>query len=558
MRTLLWIGFVPLMAVATVEVGTPATLLRWEDRGEVAVNRGPGQPVFRMVAVISWDASASRDPNRYAVRVTLPDGGQITHSLEVRDTPPSPSITVLVPADRLRDFRPEQVTVKAEVIDSATGAAVSNSLEAGIDDFSNPGQGESDEERGPFGWGVPVRIASPGAALIPSPAPNGQRFVRVRPGGTLPGFTLALSESSVDEVRKSLKDYDPRSGRSDDFRLEDGSQPAVALSPARARSFLDALGKTNPSGPSFRLPTEEEWNAAAKAGKPTAFWWGDQPTFPQGANFLGPEPVLAIDTTAPAVSTSGQRSFEANPWGLFHTFGNAAEWATRTDGSFVRLGGHFRTDATSPLPAESVTDENSTGPDPYVGVRPVLELTEDRGAEIARSTLGNEKTWERVQVAFDPDRCTVTLTGSVPATSDRKLADRRLSGLWFVSAVDNRIEGPGVPAGLLANLDSRIVARKRKTPLGKTIDELTVPVRWSPRLPVEGSHWFVNVFSPQGVVFSHPMIGGKPDPRRPLVVAVDRGTIGFADTGVRVALSLGTPAATPTDASVVSNVMTLK
>lgn len=86
-------------------------------------------------------------------------------------------------------------------------------------------------------------------------------------------------------------------------------------------------------------------------------------------------------TTAPALPSRSEPAFPANPRSLFHTFGNAAEWATADGSGFVRLGGHFRTESEAPLPSVSVDGPDSTGPNPYVGVRPVASLTAEQGVD---------------------------------------------------------------------------------------------------------------------------------------------------------------------------------
>ncbi|QDU65726.1 bifunctional serine/threonine-protein kinase/formylglycine-generating enzyme family protein [Engelhardtia mirabilis] len=62
------------------------------------------------------------------------------------------------------------------------------------------------------------------------------------------------------------------------------------------------------------LPTEVQWEHAARGGSLTRFWWGDElePIF-EFERVVGPEPS-PIDDGAP------------NPYGLVHALGNAAEW----------------------------------------------------------------------------------------------------------------------------------------------------------------------------------------------------------------------------------------
>jgi formylglycine-generating enzyme required for sulfatase activity len=79
-------------------------------------------------------------------------------------------------------------------------------------------------------------------------------------------------------------------------------------------------------GTGYRLPTEAEWEYAARAGTKTAFWWGESITTDQ-ANYDG------TSTYGPAGRTGAFRKqttpvefFAANPWGLRDMGGNLYQW----------------------------------------------------------------------------------------------------------------------------------------------------------------------------------------------------------------------------------------
>lgn len=96
-----------------------------------------------------------------------------------------------------------------------------------------------------------------------------------------------------------------------------------ATTPATMVSFTDAQAYTawlsQVTGVEYRLPTEAEWEYAARAGTTTQYFWGRALT-PGKAHCIACENNLD-----PRVPTAfGQ--FAANPFGLFDMAGNVQEW----------------------------------------------------------------------------------------------------------------------------------------------------------------------------------------------------------------------------------------
>ncbi len=73
------------------------------------------------------------------------------------------------------------------------------------------------------------------------------------------------------------------------------------------------------TGHHYRLPSEAEWEYAASAGRDTAYWWGVTME-PGHAHCFG-----CSDGPPPRAPTAVGR-FPANPFGLYDTEGNVAEW----------------------------------------------------------------------------------------------------------------------------------------------------------------------------------------------------------------------------------------
>ena len=383
---------VPTVLVVTGTTTCPAAhlvrLTRWEEPAVLIANHGPGVEYYKLIARMEWQGAAE-DGKTYNIHIIYPDGRTQTREIPAAEIA-AKRVTALVLTSEVRNRRPAEVVLWVNLSDPATNAVLSNELEATIEDFPRPTPAAAANDPTPFGWGKPLSGAAGEPRRLPRPAPGGFEFVRIPASDAQPGFFIATTEATNAQLAKGQPGYDPRAGRSDEFTLEDPAQPAVGLNPKQAQDYLAALSKADPSGVTYRLPAQAEWLRAARAGKEAAFWWGDESSYPAGANFLGPEPALPTDTTAPArtVEREGVTGFAANPWGLFHTFGNVAEWANAPGAGFVRLGGHFRTEPATPLAEVAVEDAATTGPDAYVGVRPAFDLDGETGAELVRKRSG--------------------------------------------------------------------------------------------------------------------------------------------------------------------------
>jgi formylglycine-generating enzyme required for sulfatase activity len=105
-------------------------------------------------------------------------------------------------------------------------------------------------------------------------------------------------------------------------RLSATSNPSPAA-PVRDVSWDDAqvyvkwLAAT--SGKPYRLPTEAEWEYAARAGTTTRYWWGEQMATGK-ANCKDCGPPWRAETPGNA------GGFAPNPWGLHDMSGSVWEW----------------------------------------------------------------------------------------------------------------------------------------------------------------------------------------------------------------------------------------
>jgi formylglycine-generating enzyme required for sulfatase activity len=104
--------------------------------------------------------------------------------------------------------------------------------------------------------------------------------------------------------------------RPDDHKWGRGKQPVIDISWEDAKQFVAWLSQK--SGRTYRLPSEAEWEYAARAGTTTTFWWGKD-VGKGNANCDGCGEV-SLHKTLPT------GSFRPNGFGLYDTAGNAYEW----------------------------------------------------------------------------------------------------------------------------------------------------------------------------------------------------------------------------------------
>ena len=83
----------------------------------------------------------------------------------------------------------------------------------------------------------------------------------------------------------------------------------------------------------YRLPTEAEWEYAARAGTTTPFWTGENLTTDQ-ANYNGTYPYGNNPKGKNRARTIPVKSFPPNAWGLYDMNGNLSEWVQDWNGVY--------------------------------------------------------------------------------------------------------------------------------------------------------------------------------------------------------------------------------
>lgn len=133
---------------------------------------------------------------------------------------------------------------------------------------------------------------------------------------TVKSFKMSKYEVTFDEYFK----FTQATNRMlpEDYGWGRGNRPVFNVSWQDATDYAAWLSEI--TGKKYRLPTEAEWEYAARAGTKTKYSWGNE--FLAGKANCGPSgsSLWAERQTAPV------GSFNANPYGLHDMHGNVWEW----------------------------------------------------------------------------------------------------------------------------------------------------------------------------------------------------------------------------------------
>jgi len=162
--------------------------------------------------------------------------------------------------------------------------------------------------------------------------------------------TFAINAFTIDQAL-----YKEKCGAKKDFgKVKNDSLPAHSVTWKEANSCCIALGGS--------LPTEAEWEYAARAGSPLAYSW------PNNAN---PKDYAVFNSRRPTISGTKK----PNNWGIYDMFGNVAEWVKDDGfwfGKYKYLKGGSWKSAAKDLSIENREEEDARYWGTHIGFRCVF------------------------------------------------------------------------------------------------------------------------------------------------------------------------------------------
>ena len=200
---------------------------------------------------------------------------------------------------------------------------------ADLDDLDVTGQALAEA----YGTTWPFRdcVECPSMIMIPagtftqgSPESEPESLSNERPQRTVtvPAFFMGQFAVTFDEWDACVAD-DGCIHIPDDQGWGRGNRPVINVSWNEAQQYVAWL--SNKTGLAYRLPSESEWEYAARAGTTGRFNTGDCITTDQ-ANFHGVFPAQGCPQGAHLVQTLPVGSFAPNPFGMYDTHGNTWDW----------------------------------------------------------------------------------------------------------------------------------------------------------------------------------------------------------------------------------------
>lgn len=323
--------------IANTNVTLPVRLkktmsLNWRWGAALAV-------VAAILGGVAWWWSQPKPAEKYALTVKTDPAGANVRLLN-SPTPYQPGVR-LAPGNYEIEVMGEGYVMRkvpVRIVDGAVTVPVT------LEKQSLPpqsGQNYTDAVTGmEFVW------IQPGCFTMGSPPTEKDRYSNEIPHQVCPqGFWMGQYE--VTNAQYQLFDAKHDSGAYEAYTLNSPEQPVARVSWQEAVAYADWLsGKT---GLRFRLPTEAEWEYAARAGKTHARPWGDElnqacryaNVYDETARKAKPLNWPNYPCEDGQIAAAPVGKYAANPFGLFDMLGNVAEW-TCSEYDSAYAGGETR------------------------------------------------------------------------------------------------------------------------------------------------------------------------------------------------------------------------
>jgi len=167
----------------------------------------------------------------------------------------------------------------------------------------------------------------------------GMKFVFIKPGTFMMGSPSDEPQRDSDETQHKVTitkgyylqttevtqgQWEAIMGSNPSYFSSCGANcPVETVSWDDAQDFIQKLNQKE--GLTYRLPTEAEWEYAARAGTTTPFAFGNCLST-NDANYDGNDPLTGCSKGTDRYRTVAVGSLRANAWGLYDMHGNVYEW----------------------------------------------------------------------------------------------------------------------------------------------------------------------------------------------------------------------------------------
>jgi formylglycine-generating enzyme required for sulfatase activity len=163
-----------------------------------------------------------------------------------------------------------------------------------------------------------IVVIPAGSFMMGSPDSEEDRNADEGPQRRVSLKTFALGKTEVTQAQ-----WQAIMGNNPSYFTGCNNCPVERVSWDEAQDFIQKLNAK--TGKTYRLPSEAEWEYAARAGTTTAFHTGNTIT-PEQANFDGSYTYNGSAEGKYLDKTSPVASYAPNAWGLYDMHGNVREW----------------------------------------------------------------------------------------------------------------------------------------------------------------------------------------------------------------------------------------